>query len=299
MRIYTSRERRCKGHGVIVKNTAGWAAEARHLCPGTYVISFGNDGIEGRRAGLELRDSILVAGPDGIQVALLFRVPITESTVAAQVLQTGTGVLNLDACRIGWQGADDLALAKPGSRPKAHDGFSGKSFKMRDRSTEDPANHQHAAGRWPTNFVLIHKPECRHLGKHVVPAISHAVGVSPAWYPEKGRDSYGAFAGHRPTSFVEGGKEAIDAWECVPTCLVDALDDQSGNRPGAYRSDILALAKMREQKECHGLHTTYGKGLDTKPAGTLYTDSGGASRFYAQLRDEAELIEWIVRLTSV
>lgn len=55
----------------------------------------------------------------------------------------------------------------------------------------------------------------------------------------------------------EDGQEAIPAWECVSACPVGLLDGQSGG----------------------------------------YGDSGGASRFFPQLRDEDELLAWLTRLT--
>lgn len=56
-------------------------------------------GVQGRFVGLELRDALVVlqTGPR-VSVVLLFRKPVVES-VTAQVMATGTGGLNLGACR--------------------------------------------------------------------------------------------------------------------------------------------------------------------------------------------------------
>lgn len=58
------------------------------------------------------------------------------------------------------------------------------------------------------------------------------------------------------------------------------LDEQTGERKSAYVSADLAHAKTAEHKRCGGTGNTYAKGMATKPAGTLYADSGGASRFF-------------------
>jgi DNA modification methylase len=81
------------------------------------------------------------------------RKPLRERTVAAQVLATGTGGLNIDACRIAHASDADRAesegknqharYANPGSN---RDSYSGQ---MPPRTTYDGA-----AGRWPANVAL-------------------------------------------------------------------------------------------------------------------------------------------------
>ena len=82
------------------------------------------------------------------------RKPLAGGTVAANVLAHGTGALNVDGCRVGWQSAADMAAGRPASYPRAHDGIDGKAFKIADRSHRDPAAEQSPSGRWPANVVL-------------------------------------------------------------------------------------------------------------------------------------------------
>ena len=90
---------------LVIHARPGWAEEVRDLLPGSHIALFAEDenaGIEGRLLGLELRDTILLlrSGPKA-GLVFVFRVPLMEGTVAAQVLSTGTGGINTNACRVG------------------------------------------------------------------------------------------------------------------------------------------------------------------------------------------------------
>jgi len=96
-----------------------------------------------------------------------------DGTVAANVLEHGTGGLNIDGCRIACAhnpSVDRRATARrTGNAPTQH-GIRGDARKAREatgrwcdeRKPEDyaadhPAEH---LGRWPANVVLTHHPEC-------------------------------------------------------------------------------------------------------------------------------------------
>jgi hypothetical protein len=72
------------------------------LPPGAHVALFGDVPLcmEARRVGFEVRDTLLMLGSTYLS-AFLLRKPVAEATVAAQVVATGTGALNIDACRTG------------------------------------------------------------------------------------------------------------------------------------------------------------------------------------------------------
>lgn len=71
---------------------------------------------------------------------LLARKPISEKTVAANVLKWGTGAINIDACRIG---NDDVSCNKVGS--------GGKTF---HGAIEVPRISGSTSGRFPANLML-------------------------------------------------------------------------------------------------------------------------------------------------
>lgn len=51
-------------------------------------------------AGFEIRDMITYLTADGLTLIALCRVPLSEKTVAQNVLKHGTGGLNIDECRV-------------------------------------------------------------------------------------------------------------------------------------------------------------------------------------------------------
>jgi site-specific DNA-methyltransferase (adenine-specific) len=84
----------------------------------------------------------------GQEIWWLVRKPMT-GTVAANVLEYGTGALNIDACRIAHDADVDLSAVQ--RQQHRHDG--DKSWRLRP-------GHEQAmyspAGRWPTNVVFTH-----------------------------------------------------------------------------------------------------------------------------------------------
>src|SRR5690606_30412810 len=66
-------------------------------------------------------------------------------TVAANVLEHGTGALNIDGCRVG----DDVRV-----NPAAGNKPGGASLNMSAVGMPQDAEARETAGRWPTNVVL-------------------------------------------------------------------------------------------------------------------------------------------------
>jgi len=91
-----------------------------------------------------------------MEPAILVRKPISESTIAQNVIKHGTGALNIDACRIGygdpaWPGPGDRwADGKPGEAPTPDGVTWGGALNARV-SRSDPG------GRWPANIYATPK----------------------------------------------------------------------------------------------------------------------------------------------
>jgi hypothetical protein len=88
------------------------------------------------------------------EVWWLARKPIAKKAVAAQVLATGTGAINIDGARVATAGlrpgrASTGLSAGPKSNIYSGDGLGGS------RMVEDTA-----IGRWPANMVLTHSAAC-------------------------------------------------------------------------------------------------------------------------------------------
>ena len=87
---------------------------------------------------------------------VLARKPIAEKNVASQVLKTGTGAINIDACRFGY---GDPCWIGPQEDPKGRStgGFSnspifGSAKSLLENTQSNPQ------GRWPANLYQCAKP---------------------------------------------------------------------------------------------------------------------------------------------
>jgi site-specific DNA-methyltransferase (adenine-specific) len=88
-------------------------------------------------------------------VVTVARKPMSEGSVAANVLVHGTGAMNVEASRIATE--DDLNggaySAGAGAR---HDGTESWRYKRGDEGGLAGVGFKQPAGRWPANLVLGH-----------------------------------------------------------------------------------------------------------------------------------------------
>ncbi|AUX81803.1 methyltransferase [Mycobacterium phage Acme] len=103
-------------------------------------------------------------------------------TVAANVLEHGTGALNIDACRTEYEQGGSLAT-NPSLRSGISGGNGGHIFPT---ETERRVVTPHASGRWPTNVVLD-EAQAAELGE---PQRFFPVFKYQAKAPTKERPSY-------------------------------------------------------------------------------------------------------------
>ena len=89
---------------------------------------------------------------------ILARKPL-RGTVAANVLAHGTGALNVDACRVGWAGIEDVAAAAAAAVGFAESRARGTTRQSQSigRESRDGVNSydpDKLPGRWPANVLL-------------------------------------------------------------------------------------------------------------------------------------------------
>jgi len=257
--------------------------ELSKLAPGSHVIILGADyftAFYARAAGLEVRDTLAHVFPGGAETIIVCRKPLT-STVAETVLEHGSGALHIDACRVQ---SSTPVQANAG-------GFgSGEVFGVCSPDAEyqlGTGRTYRAGGRWPTNLVFTHSPECKRIGTRGVknaPGGHAHTSAAPISMLEKGpfrekqnrpRFSYGD----------DDGIETIDVWSCTTGCPVKALDELSGElrtNAGTYRGgsepDPKGWGTIRERPE--GTVTSAGS-------------TGGASRFFPQFESRNALLDWL------
>ena len=199
---------------------------------------------------------------------ILVRKPISERTIAANVLRWGTGGINIDGCRIGVEGKDSEKFAKEWDRDSIEDirggnyagGGVGKSGKMKN-SIKAPS------GRFPANLVLSHHPECKKVGTKEVKTSqllkSHKLNQS-----ENNCMSGKNYSRNPNRDYGKKGKETVENWKCHAECPVGMLDEQSGE---------LKSGKRDPGGSPYGVLTT-GK-CGAKRSGND-ASIGGASRFF-------------------
>lgn len=182
---------------------------------------------------------------------ILVKKPLSEKTVAKNFLRHGAGGVNVDASRIGTKGATKRSHQ---SKTKTATGWS-TGHEVEELN----------AGRFPSNFVLSHSPECELKGEKKVKGsfLNHECNSET-----KSGHMVGKKKQKRIGFASKDGTETVEDWNCVDSCPVKLLDEQSGEvrSAGNYPSDSSTENKI------------YGKRKGVQ--GQLYSDRGGPSRFF-------------------
>ena len=265
--------------GILLRYPAsGWAPTAfADLFPGAHAVVFGGYRfpLEAEDAGFEVRDSITMIGPKRHQVWLL-RKPVEAGNVAAQVLKTGTGAIWIDGCRV-----------KTGDQTVRQNNGVGTNTEQW-RTGKQPSVSGSVEGRWPSNLVLVHGPGCRRDGVQQIPGHkgypNGPGGKSHHYRSDKRSVEVRPNAWVSPATNADGLK-TIASWICEPGCQVRKLDEQSG----------VTRSAVRVGGEGESLDPSQ-EGWRFKRAEGGFEDQGGASRFFPQFADEAELDAWLRRL---
>lgn len=224
----------------------------------------------------------------------LSRKPVV-GTVASNSLVWGTGSLNIDASRIGTgESLGGGAYSEGGRSSLPGDARQGKAAGMFVAGGGRlPGQFQQPAGRWPANLILVHLSSCVLEGSRTVPGHkgypNGPGGKSMHYSDQESRGSDvrpNAWAGHAD----EDGNEAVDNWVCGETCPCRVLDEQSGDRPGSFRTS------RNHQGGMLGWQAGNTPGFE---------DTGGASRFFKQVQSKedsmglpTELVEYLRTMIS-
>jgi hypothetical protein len=256
----------------------------------------------------------------GQEMWWLARKPLAAGSVAAGVLEWGTGALNIDGCRVAHlNGENPSAARRAGASPGRETGSWGND--RRSPETYAAERPGEAEGRWPANVVLTHDARCEPAGTRRVKGITGAGGTRKR--PLDGDTRDGAALGmfqpgseHSVRHYADAdGLETVEVWACAPGCPVAELDRQSGVRPG--------FTSQRDLSSSSGTKDVYGENVSVRRAGDFregYNDMGGASRFFPVFRYQAkapaserprledgtghetvkplELIRWLCRLIT-
>jgi DNA modification methylase len=223
---------------------------------------------------------------------ILVRKPLSEKSVARNVLRWGTGALNIDACRVnrasddvpGWHKTGSYGRTGGYSADKCPDcvggvacetckgtGWINGTFVIRDMPPEEVQARCGNKGRWPPNLLLSHGEGCQLVGTEAMPG-----DPKPA-----GRGSGGIWTrGDGVPCGPEYGGETVEVWDCQPDCPVAEINRQSGTSKAGS-------GKFIRKKSLGDTEAGWGMRHDAD-AGQGYGDSGGASRFFPTFKYQAK-----------
>ena len=188
-----------------------WASVLRVLKPGGYLLAFGGTRTYHRMvcaiedAGFEIRDQIQWIYGSGFPKSLnlgggwgtglkpanepicVARKPISEKTVAENMLKHGTGGINIDGCRIDFSGPEDYNSATFGRGTN----IIGGNYVGATHSTGEINIKANPAGRFPSNVIM--DKEAAALLDEQAPSTGAFAPVKSG-HPGKSKGIYGDFA---------------------------------------------------------------------------------------------------------
>lgn len=146
---------------------------------------------------------------------VLARKPISEKTIAENVLKWGTGGLNIDGCRVGWKDERDRKNGWRAS-PSNDDENEYSSFKS------GSFGKQNEQGRFPANVIL---------DEEAAAMLDQQSGITRSG---KVKSDKGTYAGISTTGFLRG---------------ITTMQNQHGDSGGASRFFYCAKASRKERGE--------------------------------------------------
>jgi DNA modification methylase len=194
---------------------------------------------------------------------VMARRPVS-GTVAANVLEHGTGGMNIDGCRVAFASDADYHAAAD-SNQHADKGNGPRKNTVLGQDTKPRPNYS-APGRWPANVLLAHADDCVRVGTARIDSNGHHPAARAA------SDAYGGgtFPGQVGLEERSGRGEQVERWACVPGCPVRALDEQTKDLAKAWSSPASA------GYEASSYYIPKPEGYQPNQFG----DQGGASRFF-------------------
>lgn len=260
--------------GETAFNPEFWAEVYRVLKPGAHVVAFGGTRTYHRLAcaiedaGFEIRDQVgwlfgsgfpkshdvgkKLAEWQGWGTALkpawepicLARKPL-DGTVAANVMEHGTGALNIDASRIKYVSPEDQAAAAAAQRlchdnPGATYGGIGKTGFTKPRESIAPYIEKQDMGRWPANVIHDGSDEVERAFPDSDGQLRATTGAERA---HRTVHAYGEFKGARNGSEPRG--DSGSAARFFYSAKADAEDRLGSKHPTVKPVDLIAyLARL-------------------------------------------------------
>jgi len=190
------------------------------------------------------------------------RKPLSEKTVAQNVLKWGTGAINIDATRVGASGEnfDDLKgrpITKLATRREGETDDEYNARVLESPGQQEALSKLKDLGRWPANTIITHSPLCRQVG-----TTSEIAGGGA-------KASSGFVNGYEHDGFV-GQNITTNVWNCAEGCpalnFPDSKSTRIGNPNNGKKGGLMFGGS--EQNLTERSHD--------------YRDEGSAARFFTQ-----------------
>ena len=208
-------------------------------------------------------------------IITLLRKPL-EGTVAENTLKHGCGAINIDETRVSF--GDESINFEARQRQQADPREKGWSGHVAQVGSDIQMYKE--KGRWPANFILIHKEGCELKGTK---KIKEGVDKSDKGGTEREVGLYKDGLKKRAKDHHQG-EETVANWVCVLDCPVKELDQQSGHLKSTTRNPtgnpIYPTSNTSVTWNANNV-------MDTTQRG--FNDEGGASRYFKQFKDDERL----------
>lgn len=169
----------------------------------------------------------------------LVRKPLSESSIARNILRWGTGALNIAATRI-----DHNESVKTTSR-LPDQGNSWNSTNCGLRQGGNGLASASPAGRYPSHVVFSHHPACQQAG------VKRVRGITGGKLPHKQAapiTMHGGFAEKENRPYANyadpDGYEQVQDWRCHPDCVVAELDRQANGQVKTVDKNVTSIYDM-------------------------------------------------------
>jgi site-specific DNA-methyltransferase (adenine-specific) len=227
--------------GQIAHEPETWATVLGVLKPGAHLVAFGAPknwhrlAIAIEDAGFEIRDNLLWLFGSGFPKSLnlgngfgtalkpayepivLARKPLAlGKTIAGNVMEHGTGGLNIDACRVGIDADERATIDNRSGEGRAAEGWGH----IGNRQSGGERFKSHELGRWPANVVHDGSPEVAAGFPETDSGAAHQRNNGPFKSVAKGQDR---------ANVTSGGGDSGSAARFFYTAKADA-DDRIGSK---------------------------------------------------------------------
>jgi hypothetical protein len=222
----------------------------------------------------------------------LVRKPLSENTVAENVLKHGTGGINIDTCRVGVEVVTTHSRGKNQAFPKRPTEQTVEESGRKVEQSVEKLGNTSRTGRFPANLILSHTEGCKYIGTKEVKGHNPEKGEVVVGFctdKESTTNIYGKSKGIAPNQiarYAKDGKETVENWECTEDCPVRLLDEQVKKTMPTMHNAGNKLNKINQKEKDENLFKLGFAPLH-KGADSQYTDNGGASRFFKTFEGES------------